>query len=57
MTTGEKTTRPEGGPAPPPFAHPSEAEFARILDFYGVRWLYEPHSFPIRWEGGEVVEM
>ena len=23
------------------FAHPSEGEFARILDFYGVRWQYE----------------
>ncbi|KTB49215.1 hypoxanthine phosphoribosyltransferase [Dehalogenimonas alkenigignens] len=29
------------------FAHPSEAEFARILDFYGVPWFYEPRSFPI----------
>jgi hypoxanthine phosphoribosyltransferase len=36
------------------FAHASEAEFARILDFYGVRWEYEPHTFPIRWnlDGG-----
>ncbi|MFQ5860721.1 MAG: hypoxanthine phosphoribosyltransferase [Dehalococcoidia bacterium] len=40
-----------------PFAHPSEAEFAKLLDFYGVRWLYEPRSFPLRWEGGRVVEM
>jgi hypoxanthine phosphoribosyltransferase len=39
------------------FAHPSEKEFARILDFYGVRWLYEPRSFPLRWEEGRVVEM
>ncbi|MEL7562492.1 hypoxanthine phosphoribosyltransferase [Dehalogenimonas sp. 4OHTPN] len=29
------------------FAHPSEAEFAHILDFYGVPWFYEPRSFPI----------
>jgi hypoxanthine phosphoribosyltransferase len=43
--------------APYPFAHPSEAEFARILDFYGVRWEYEPRSFPLRWEGDRVVEM
>jgi hypothetical protein len=36
------------------FAHASEAEFARILDFYGVRWEYEPHTFPILWnlDGG-----
>lgn len=40
-----------------PFAHPSEAEFARILDFYGVKWVYEPRSFPVRWEGDRVVEM
>jgi len=40
-----------------PFAHPSEAEFAHILDFYGVRWEYEPRSFPLRWEGDRVVEM
>ena len=40
-----------------PFAHPSEAEFAKILNFYGVKWEYEPTSFPLRWEEGRVVEM
>src|SRR5262245_25051279 len=25
-----------------PFAHESEAEFARILDFYHIAWQYEP---------------
>ena len=40
-----------------PFAHPSEAEFAKILDFYGVQWEYEPRSFALRWDGGRVVEM
>lgn len=30
-----------------PFAHRSEAEFARILDFYGVRWQYEVTAFPM----------
>jgi hypoxanthine phosphoribosyltransferase len=41
----------------PPFAHGSEAEMARILDFYGVRWEYEPRTFPILWTvDGEVVE-
>lgn len=39
------------------FAHPSEAEFARILDFYGVRWVYEPRSFPLRQDGDRVLEM
>ena len=42
---------------PYPFAHPSEAEFAKILDFYGVRWEYEPRSFHLRWDGDRVVEM
>jgi hypoxanthine phosphoribosyltransferase len=40
-----------------PFAHASEAEMARILDFYDVRWEYEPHTFPILWNlDGAVVE-
>lgn len=44
-------------PARPAFAHASEAEMARILDFYEVRWEYEPHSFPILWNlDGAVVE-
>jgi hypothetical protein len=39
------------------FAHASEAEMARILDFYEVRWDYEPHTFPILWNlDGAVVE-
>jgi hypothetical protein len=30
---------------------------SRILDFYGVRWEYEPHTFPILWNlDGNVVE-
>ena len=32
----------------PPFAHAAEAEFARLLDFYGVRWEYEPRTFVLR---------
>ena len=41
----------------PAFAHASEAELARILDFYQVRWTYEPDTFPIGWSmTGEVVE-
>ncbi len=41
----------------PVFAHASEAEMARILDFYQVRWEYEPHTFPIVWNlEGTVVE-
>jgi hypothetical protein len=30
---------------------------SRILDFYGVRWEYEPQTFPILWNlDGDVVE-
>jgi hypothetical protein len=59
---------PGGEPAPmsetpdaasprPAFAHASEAEMARILDFYQFRWEYEPHTFPIVWNlDGAVVE-
>jgi hypothetical protein len=39
------------------FAHASEAELARILDFYDVAWTYEPDTFPIGWNlDGDVVE-
>ena len=45
------------GEGHPRFAHASEAEFARILDFYGVRWEYEPRSFPLRWDArGRAIE-
>ena len=36
---------------------PVSGEFAQILDFYGLRWEYEPRSFALRWEGDRVVEM
>jgi len=29
------------------FAHRSERFFARILDFYRLRWEYEPHTYPL----------
>jgi hypothetical protein len=32
------------------FAHESEQRFARILDFYGVRWEYEPVEFALEWD-------
>ena len=39
------------------FAHRSEAEFAKILDFYRIRWEYEPRSFPLEWDDrGRVTE-
>ncbi|MBN1219815.1 MAG: hypothetical protein JXM69_12875 [Anaerolineae bacterium] len=39
------------------FAHPSEEEFARILNFYQVSWEYEPKTFDLRWDDeGNVLE-
>ncbi len=31
------------------FAHPSEEKLAELLDFYGVRWEYEPVEFVLSW--------
>ncbi len=31
------------------FAHESERQFARLLDFYGVAWEYEPTEFTLEW--------
>lgn len=40
---------------PPKFAHPMEAAFAQILDYYGIRWEYEPRTFALEWdENGQV---
>jgi cytidylate kinase len=47
----------EGPGAFPGFVHPSEVELARVLDFYRIRWQYEPKSFPLTWdEAGHVTE-
>jgi cytidylate kinase len=41
----------------PKFVHPSEEEFAKLLDFYQIRWLYEPKSFPLEWNSeGQIKE-
>ena len=41
----------------PMFAHPSEVEFAQLLDFYKIRWQYEPTTFPLEWDAqGRVLE-
>jgi len=37
------------------FIHPAEEMFARILDYYGVHWVYEPRTFELeRDESGRV---
>jgi hypothetical protein len=32
------------------FAHHSERQFAKLLDFYQIEWSYEPRSFDIEWD-------
>jgi len=32
------------------FAHGSERQFARLLDFYQIEWRYEPTSFDLAWD-------
>ena len=39
------------------FAHASERQFARLLDFYQIEWRYEPTAFDLEWNGdGNVVQ-
>jgi cytidylate kinase len=41
----------------PSFMHKSEEEFARMLDFYRMKWEYEPRTFPLEWDSdGNVTE-
>jgi hypoxanthine phosphoribosyltransferase len=45
------------GTEPPRFVNEAELECAKILDFYGVPWEYEPHSFVLETdEDGQVIE-
>jgi hypothetical protein len=40
-----------------PFAHASERQFARLLDFYQIEWEYEPTSFDLEWDRlGNVIQ-
>jgi hypothetical protein len=32
------------------FAHNSERQFAKLLDFYNVAWEYEPRTFTLEWD-------
>lgn len=36
------------------FAHESEKEFARILDFYRIKWEYEPKTFTLEWDNNNI---
>lgn len=42
--------RPSGAAPAVRFAHPSEEKLAELLDFYGVRWEYEPVEFVLAWD-------
>jgi len=38
------------------FANKSEEEFARILDYYKIKYLYEPTTFPLKWDSEGNIE-
>lgn len=46
------------GDGEPQFGHPAEQELAKVLDYYGLPWMYEPHFFPllVKLPDGEEVE-
>ncbi len=45
------------GVEPPRFASQAELECARLLDYYGVPWMYEPRTFVLEQdEHGRVTE-
>jgi hypothetical protein len=57
MAADAKPAPPGARQGSPSFAHPSEAEFAAILDFYCLEWQYEPRTFPLRRDpAGRVTE-
>jgi len=62
MSEGSHTAdAPDSTPDHPPldliaFAHASERVAAEILDYYRIRWQYEPRRFPIEWDDdGKVI--
>jgi hypothetical protein len=45
------------GSEQPRFANPAELEYAKVLDWYGIPWEYEPTTFVLaRDEEGRVIE-
>jgi hypoxanthine phosphoribosyltransferase len=48
--TGAAPQEDESARAPVRFAHNSERQFARLLDFYGIAWEYEPTTFTLDWD-------
>ncbi|MHB0967627.1 MAG: PDDEXK family nuclease [Bellilinea sp.] len=41
----------------PSFVHPAEEMFARVMDYYGVRWIYEPRTFDLEWDANGKVTL
>lgn len=41
----------------PVFKNETEEEFAKILDMYGIEWMYEPKTFPIEWDEDGNIKM
>ena len=55
MPASEPTAAPNPGEGPLThegvrFAHNSERQFAKLLDFYGITWQYEPRTFNLEWD-------
>ena len=45
------------GSEPPRFASPAELECAKVLDYYGIAWEYEPRTFVLEQdEAGRTLE-
>jgi hypothetical protein len=45
------------GRQPPRFVNKAELEVAKLLDFYGIRWEYEPRTFVLETDDeGRVIE-
>lgn len=60
-TVSTDTELEENGPVtesdPEKFMHPSEEKFAQMLDFYQIKWEYEPKNFLLEWDSeGNVLE-
>lgn len=51
LNAGESSLKPK------PFKHPTEEEFAKILDMYNIQWEYEPRTFPIEWDAEGNIKM
>jgi hypoxanthine phosphoribosyltransferase len=57
VTSETRDFQASSGNDPPHFANQAEVECAKILDFYGIEWEYEPRSFVLESdEDGRIIE-